>query len=126
MGEENGVTIGYKEIYKELRGVSESLTKLDSRMERIEEKFGTVKDADERSREALNEAKGAQEDIDELKDEFNSYVKEERKRREQERKRQMEKEQNEKRNKWAVIGVAVTVVIFLLPIIIQYYAKTGG
>ena len=47
MGEENGVTIGYKEIYKELRGVSESLTKLDSRMERIEEKFGTVKDADE-------------------------------------------------------------------------------
>ena len=53
-------------------------------------------------------------------------MKEERKRREQERKRQMEKEQNEKRNKWAVIGVAVTVVIFLLPIIIQYYAKTGG
>ncbi|WP_091275672.1 hypothetical protein [Alteribacillus persepolensis] len=108
--EEEGVTVGYKEIYDELRSVSQSLVRLDGRMERIEEKFETVKEANERSRKAYNLADGATKDIDELERRFISYTE-----------RQEERADREKKHKLTMAGILVTVILFVLPMVIQYY-----
>ncbi|SES02434.1 hypothetical protein [Salipaludibacillus aurantiacus] len=111
--EEEGVTVGYKEIYDELRGVAQSIVKLDHRMQRIEERFDKLDTVDERSREALDKAEDAVADTENLKKEFIAY-----------KKSQAQKEQSDKKLKIAIIGTLLPVVLFLTPILITYY--NGG
>ncbi|WLR52478.1 hypothetical protein LC040_06130 [Bacillus tianshenii] len=59
MDHQNGVTIGFREIYDEMRGMTQTLNRLDQRISKLEEKTSIAKEADERSREALEMANEA-------------------------------------------------------------------
>lgn len=110
MDEENGVTVGFKEIYDEMKGVSESLIKLDHRIQSIEEKIETVNEANERSRQAEHLAEKNQKEIEELKKDFYKYVQAERQSRD-----------NNRKNMIATAAIAVPVLLAIIPILVQYY-----
>lgn len=103
--------VGYKEIYDELRGVTKSLTKLDGRMEKLEEKFETVNEANNRSRQAYEMAKENEREVAQLISRFKDYTREESKRRERQGK-----------NIIGIIAIIVPVILAVSPILIQYYS----
>lgn len=108
--DEKGVTVGYKEIYDELRSVSKSLLKLDNRMENIEKNFTELKEADKRSREADQKAESAHKKADRIENELVAF-----------KKYQAQKEQTDKKYRMAIIGTLLPVILFLLPILAAYY-----
>lgn len=106
----NGVTVGFREIYDQMLGVSRSLERLDYRMKNIEDKFETVNRVDERSRDALMIAKESKkmsvnniDDIDNLK-------------------KDLEKKDRDRKNdiRW-FIGTAIAFIGLLVPIFIKLF-----
>ncbi|WLR50017.1 hypothetical protein LC040_12060 [Bacillus tianshenii] len=59
--EQNGVTIGFREIFDEVKGMGQVLQRLEQRMTHMEEKTDVAVTADQRSQEALAQAKEATE-----------------------------------------------------------------
>jgi chromosome segregation ATPase len=66
--EEFAVRIGIREIYDQQTELVRSINKLDSRLERIEEKLQTMSEVEERSQKAYEIAKDAFERADHAKE----------------------------------------------------------
>jgi methyl-accepting chemotaxis protein len=64
--QENGVTIGWREIYDSLQTVASDVRSLKEQFARLEDLSSDLKETDERSREALEIAKKADDKADEL------------------------------------------------------------
>lgn len=65
MDEEQGVKIGFKEIYLEVQGMSKALTSLENRLDSMNHSISLAPQADERSKANAQAIKSLQEKLDE-------------------------------------------------------------
>ena len=114
MGDREGAVITLEEIYREVKGSKDSLTRMEERMKNMEDKFNEVDQVHQKADKAEDNAEEALRRLDQH---ILSY------------KKRLDRD-DENRRFWIkmaitvagiLIPIVITVAIFLMPILVQYH-----